>query len=131
MDGLRPVFNKGSRYLLLRYVSFPLFIDNGNSTTAEFVQKSPLIDELLNRLFEFNPFHSVDIWLGDAEFNLTMKSDLSLGSLFFDSPRISSGPPSRDQWILRSKDSLAHHIDSRLETSFQILVATWLIEQTI
>ena len=115
MDGLCPVFNEGSRYLHLRYVSFPPFIDDGKLTTAEFGPKPHLIDELLSRFFKFN---------------LTMKSDLSLGSCTSCSS-ISFGPPLSDLWILHSKDPLPSHIDSRLDQSFQILAATWLIEQSI
>ncbi|KAK0508393.1 hypothetical protein JMJ35_009477 [Cladonia borealis] len=98
---------------------------------SEFVQKDHLIDELLNRFFEFNHVHFVDIWLGEAEFNVTMKGDFSLGSLTIGSSRILSGPHSSDQWIVHSKDQLSSHIDSRLDKSFQILAATWLIEQSI
>lgn len=99
--------------------------------TAEFVQKSHSIFELLNRFFEFNHVHFLDIWIGEAEFNLTMESDLSLGSLRFSSSRILSGLSSSDQWTLHSKDPLSNHIESSLDRNFQILAATWLIEQTM
>ena len=131
MDGLRPVFNEGSRYLRLRYVSFPYFIDNGKLTTTEFCQEDHLIDELLSRFFEFNHVHTLDIWLGEAEFNVTMKGDFSLGSLTFGSSRILSGHPPSDQWILRSKEPVSNHVDSRLDKSFQILAASWIIGQSI
>ena len=130
MDGLCPVFNEGSRYLRLRYVSFPPFIDNGKLTTAEIGPKPHLIDELLGRFFEFNHVHCLNIRLGEAKFNLTMKSDQSLGS-FTSCSSISFGSPLSDLWILHSKDPLSSHIDSRLDQSFQILAATWLIEQSI
>ena len=129
MDGLRPVFNEGSQYLRHRYVSFPPFIDDGKLTTADFVRHSHHVDEILDRFFEFNPAHSLDILLGNAEFKLTMKRDLSLYSLTFGSS-ISSEPPLNDHWILHSKDPLSDHIDSTLDKSFKILAATWLIGQT-
>ena len=60
-----------------------------------------------------------------------MKSDLSLGSLTFSSSPILSGHSSIEQWIFHSKDPLSTHIDSGLDKSFEILAATWLIEQTM
>ena len=130
MDGLRPVFNEGSQYLRHRYVSFPPFIDDGKLTTADFVRHSHHVDEILDRFFKFNPAHSLDICLGEAEFKLTMKNDLSLGSLTFGSS-ITSRPPLSDHWILHSIDPLSSHLDSRLKQNFQILAATWIIEQSV
>ena len=88
-----------------------------------------MIDELHDRSFEFTRVDFLDIWLGEAEFHLTMESGPSLGSRTFGHLPISRGPPS--QRILRSKEPLSNHVDSRLDKSFQILATTWLIEYFI
>ena len=129
MDGLCSVFNERSRYICLWYISLLGFLGVGKLTTAEFVQKDHLMDELLDRFFEYNRGHFLDVWLGEAEFHLTMESAPSLGSFNFGPSRISRGPPSL--WMLRSKEPLSSHVDSRLDKSFQILATTWLIEHSI
>ena len=100
----------------------------GKLTTAEFVQNDHLKDDLLDRFFEFNRIDFLDVRLGEGEFHLTMESGPSLGSLIFGPLRISRAPPS--QWILRSKEPLSRHVDSRLDKSFQILATTWLMKHT-
>ena len=129
MDGLRSVFNERSRYICLWYISLLHFLGVGRLTTAEFVQKDHLIDELLNRSFEFHYDHFLDIGLGEATLHLTIESDPSLGSLNCGPSGISQGPPS--PWILGSKEPLSDHVDSRLEKSFQILATAWLIEHSM
>ena len=131
MDGLRSVFNEGSRYICQWYVSFLHFHGNGKLTTAEMVQKDHLIDELLNRIIGFYHVDFSDIWLSEGEFHLKMKSDPSLGCFNIGSSRISPSPPLRNRWISRFKDPISNHVDSRLDKSFQILAATWLIRQLV
>lgn len=95
------------------------------------VQKDHLMDGLLNRVFESYHVDFSDIWLGEGEFHLTMKSDPSLGCLNIGSSRISSGPSLRNRWISRCKDPVSDHVDGRLDKSFQILAVTWLIRQLV
>lgn len=95
------------------------------------VQKDHLIDGLLNRIFDFYHVDFSDIWLGEGEFHLTMKSDPSRGCLNIGSSRISSGPSLRNRWMSRCKDPISDHVDSRLDRSFQILAVTWLVRQLV
>ena len=101
--------------------------DDGRLTTAGFVQKSHLTDELLQIFFEFNRVDFLDICLGEAKFSLKTGNGLSLSSITFGSS-IPSEPPLSDHWISHSKDPLSSHIDSRLYKNFQILAATWILE---
>ena len=99
-------------------------------TTVESVQKNHSIHDFLNKFFELNHVHTLDIWLGEAKINLTMKSDLSL-SFFTSGSSTFFGPPLSDHWILHSEDPLSSHIDSRLYKNSQILAATWIIELSL